>query len=54
MKTLIHVIVMLLIIAICLLVTHAQPAPDTRQEAKTTNTIAQDVLIIIQQERMSL
>ena len=52
MKTTKHVIVMLLCIALCMPLTYAQPAPDKRQEAQTTNTIAQDVLIIIQQEQV--
>jgi hypothetical protein len=43
---------MLLCISLCIPLTYAQPAPDKRQEAQTTNTIAQDVLIIIQQEQV--
>ena len=52
MKTIIHLIVMLFSITLCMPLTQAQPAPDKRQEAQTTNTIAQDVLIIIQQEQV--
>src|SRR5262245_57869786 len=52
MKTIIHFIVMLLGISLCMTLTQAQPAPDKRQEAQTTNRIAQDVLIIIQQEQV--
>jgi hypothetical protein len=43
---------MLLSISIFMPLTHAQPAPDKRQEAQTANRIAQDVLIIIQQEQV--
>jgi len=52
MKTTKHVIAMLLCISLCIPLTYAQPSPDKRQEAQTTNTIAQDVLIIIQQEQV--
>src|SRR5215510_4908488 len=52
MKTITHFIVMLLCISLCTPLTYAQPAPDNRQEAQTTKTIAQDVLIIIQQEQV--
>src|SRR5262245_52942597 len=52
MKTLNHVIVMLLCVSLCLPLTNAQPAPDNQQEAQTTNRIAQDVLIIIRQEQV--
>jgi hypothetical protein len=52
MKTIKHVIVMLLSISLCMPLTNAQPAPDKKQEAQTTNRIAQDVLIIIQQEQV--
>ena len=51
MKTIKHVIAMLLVASLCMPLTKAQPSSDKRQEAKTTNTIAQDVLIIIQQEQ---
>jgi hypothetical protein len=43
---------MLFSISLCMPMAQAQPAPDKRQEAQTTNTIAQDVLIIIQQEQV--
>jgi len=52
MKTIKHLIAMLLCISLCMSLTQAQPAPDKRQDAQTTNTIAQDVLIIIQQEQV--
>src|SRR5262245_3915752 len=52
MKTFTHVIVMLLSISLCMPLTPAQPTSDKRQEAQTINTIAQDVLIIIQQEQV--
>src|SRR5215475_10572380 len=52
MKTIEHVIVMLLSISLCMPLTQAQPAPDARQEAQTDNKIAQDVLIIIKQEQV--
>ena len=52
MKTMKHFIVMLLSISLFMPLTHAQPAPDKRQEAQTANRIAQDVLIIIQQEQV--
>src|SRR5262245_44743286 len=52
MKTIKHVIVMLLSLSLCMPLTQAQPAPDERQEAQTTNRTAQDVLIIIQQEQV--
>jgi hypothetical protein len=49
MKTIKHFLVSLLCISLCLSLTQAQPAPHKQQDAQTTNTIAQDVLIIIQQ-----
>src|SRR5215510_10522056 len=52
MKTVKHFIVMLLCILLSSPVTLAQTATDKRQEAQATNTIAQDVLIIIQQEKI--
>ncbi len=52
MKTLKSFIAMLLCISLCASLTQAQPAPDKRQDAQATNTIAQDVLIIIQQEQV--
>src|SRR5262245_9143958 len=52
MKTLNHVIVMLLCVSLCLTLTNAQPDPDNQQQAQTTNRIAQDVLIIIRQEQV--
>src|SRR5215475_6137714 len=52
MKTIKHVIAMLLVASLCMSLTQAQPAPDKRQEAQTAKTIAQDVLIIIQQEQV--
>jgi hypothetical protein len=52
MKTIKHFLAILLCISLCLSLTQAQPAPDKRQDAQTTNTIAQDVLIIIQQEQV--
>ncbi len=52
MKTTKYVIVMLLSISLYIPLTQAQPAPDTRQDVQTTNRVAQDVLIIIQQEQV--
>jgi len=52
MKTLKHFIVMLLCISLCVSLTQAQPAPDKQQDTQTTKPIAQDVLIIIQQEQV--
>ncbi len=52
MKTIKHLIAILLCISLCAPLTQARPAPDKRQDAQTTNTIAQDVLIIIQQEQV--
>src|SRR5262245_15836085 len=52
MKAIRHVIVMLLSISLCRPLINAQPSPDMRQEAQKTNTIAQDVLIIIQQDQV--
>lgn len=43
---------MLLYISLCMLPAQAQHTPDKLQEAQATNTIAQDVLIIIQQEQV--
>lgn len=52
MKTLRSFITMLLYISLCMLPAQAQHAPDKQQEAQATNTIAQDVLIITQQEQV--
>ena len=52
MKTMKYFIVMLLSISLCMPLTYAQPAPGKQQEAQATSTIAQDVLIIIQQEQV--
>jgi hypothetical protein len=52
MKTLKHFIVLLLCISLCMFLAQAQPGPDKRQEAQTTNRIAQDMLIIIQQDQV--
>src|SRR5262245_42133255 len=52
MKTIKHVIVMLLSVSLCMPLANAQPASDKRQDAQTTNKIAKDVLIIIQQEQV--
>jgi hypothetical protein len=52
MKTITHFTVMLLSISLCMPLTQAQPAPDKRQDAQTTNAVAQDVLIVIQQEQV--
>ncbi len=52
MKTIKQVIAMLLCISLCMPLAQAQPAPDKRQDAQTPDTIAQDVLIIIQQEQV--
>jgi hypothetical protein len=45
-------IVMLLSILLCAPLTQARPAQDRRQEAQGADTIAQDVLIVIQQEKV--
>jgi hypothetical protein len=52
MKTLNRFIAMLLCISLCVPLAQAQPAPVKQQDAQATNTIAQDVLIIIQQEQV--
>jgi hypothetical protein len=52
MKTLKHFFAMLLCILFWLPLAQAQTAPDKLQEAQATNTIAQDMLIIIQQEKI--
>ncbi|MGH9853547.1 MAG: hypothetical protein ACREBD_27220 [Blastocatellia bacterium] len=51
MKTIKHFLAILLCISLCAPLTLAQLASD-KQDAQTTNTIAQDVLIIIQQEQV--
>ncbi|MGH9845645.1 MAG: hypothetical protein ACREEM_43610 [Blastocatellia bacterium] len=51
MKTIKHFLAILLCISLCAPLTQAQPASD-KQDAQTTNSIAQDVLIIIQQEQV--
>jgi len=52
MKTLKSFIVMLLCTSLCASLIQAQPAQDKQQETQASNTIAQDVLIIIQQEQV--
>ena len=52
MKTIKHVVAILLCISLCAPLTQAQPAPDKRQDAQTAKPVAQDVLIIIQQEQV--
>jgi hypothetical protein len=52
MKTIKNVIAILFVASLCMPLTKAQPSSDKRQEAQTTNKIAQDVLIIIQQEQV--
>ncbi len=52
MKTIKHFLAISLCLLLCAPLTMAQPAPDTRQDAQTTNAIAQDVLIIIQPEQV--
>src|SRR5262245_45052823 len=52
MKTITHFIVMLLSVSLCMPLTNAQPSSDKQQDTQTTKTIAQDVLIIIQQEQV--
>src|SRR5215216_2300457 len=52
MKTLTRFLATLFCISLCMLLTQAQSAPDKQQEAQATKTIAQDVLIIIQQEQV--
>ncbi len=51
MKTIKHFLAILLCLSLCAPLTLALPAPD-KQDAQTTNKIAQDVLIIIQQEQV--
>src|SRR5215510_5348663 len=52
MKSITHFIVMLLSVSLCMPLTNAQPSSDKQQDTQTTKTIAQDVLIIIQQEQV--
>jgi hypothetical protein len=52
MQILKRFITMLLYISLCVLPAQAQPAPDKQQKSQATNTIAQDVVIIIQQEQV--
>jgi hypothetical protein len=52
MKILKHFITMLLYISLCMLPAQAQQESDRQHEDHATNTIAQDVLIIIQQEQV--
>src|SRR5262249_40189659 len=52
MKTISHLIVMLLSLSLYMPLIKAQPAPDKQQEAQKTNRIAQDVLIIMQKEQV--
>ena len=47
-----RIIVTLLSIMLCLPLAQARPVQGNQQEAQTTNAIAQDVLIIIQQEQV--
>jgi endosialidase-like protein len=54
MKTLKRSITMLLFIWLCMPLTQAQPAQDKQQEAQAIKTIAQDVLINIQQEQVRI
>ena len=52
MKILNHYLAMLLCLSLGVPLAQAQPAPDKQQEAQAANTVAQDVLIIIQQEKV--
>jgi hypothetical protein len=52
MKTIKRSITMLLLIALCMPLALAQPAQDKQREARPINPVAQDVLIIIQQEQV--
>ena len=52
MKAITHVITMLLSISLCMPLAQAQPAQDKQRETQTTNTMSQDLLIIIQQEQV--
>ncbi|MCI0389933.1 MAG: hypothetical protein MOB07_14380 [Acidobacteria bacterium] len=52
MKTLKHFIAILLCISLCAPLTQAQTAQDKQQDPQANNPIAQDVLIIIQQEKV--
>src|SRR5262245_51005669 len=45
-------VVMLLSILLCAPLTQARPMQDRRQETQSANTMAQDVLIVIQQEKV--
>src|SRR5262245_32412776 len=52
MKAIRQFVAILLCISHCMSLALAQPAQDNRQEVQAANTIAQDVLIIIQQEQV--
>src|SRR4029450_12117572 len=52
MKSRKYIIAILLCASLCAPLTLAQPAPDKQQDAQAVNSIAQDVLIIIQQEQV--
>src|SRR5262245_45169198 len=52
MKTIKHFIALLFCISLCTSFAQAQAALDKQQEAQTTKPIAQDVLIILQQEQV--
>ncbi len=52
MKAPTRFIALLLCLSLCAPLTQAQPAPGRQQETQATNTSAQDVLIIIQQEQV--
>ena len=52
MKTLKRTLAVLLLAGLCVPLAHAQQGPDRQQDTQTANTIAQDVLVIIQQEKV--
>src|SRR5919204_5326555 len=52
MRTTKHFIVMLLCALLCAPMALAQQTQDKQQQAQTSNTISQDVMIIIQQEKV--
>ncbi len=52
MNTIKQFIAMLLCISLCMPLAQAQTSPGKRQETQLTNTTAQDVLIVIQQEQV--
>lgn len=52
MKALKSCLALIVCLSFCAPLTQARPAPDKQQEAQAANPLAQDVLIIIQQEQV--